>query len=255
MALWQRVCRGLAAVWARSTPASRFRHADRLRNEGRYDEAARLVAQGLREDPTSSVGHLLSAYLHVSARAIDRAKADFHRVLELDPYHPRALLGLARISIEEHDLDSAKEFLDRALRYYTAFPEARALHEMVVSWSSMPAPSSETPRAAAVGESATLERDVVVARVDGTLVLARADAERAGQIARHLVQVYRMASATLSRAGLGGLRRSVIDTGSHMTFVLSDADHVLSATLEGGVETSAGFARAARLWTEIGVKA
>src|SRR5215813_9870361 len=67
--------------------AALFRQADRYRNEGRYEDAARLVAEGLKRDPDSSVGHLLSAYLHVAARQTDRAKSEFHRVLALDPYH------------------------------------------------------------------------------------------------------------------------------------------------------------------------
>ena len=50
----------------RTASAALFRQADRYRNEGRYEEASRLVIQGLAQDPDSSVGHLLSAYLHVA---------------------------------------------------------------------------------------------------------------------------------------------------------------------------------------------
>jgi tetratricopeptide (TPR) repeat protein len=246
----------LIAAMGHSTPAALFRRADRYRNEGRYDEAARLVVQGLQEDPGSSVGHLLSAYLHVANRAMDAAKADFHRVLALDRYHPRALVGLAKINLEEQDIEGATSLLDRALQYYSDFPEARALREMVVSWSKAPAAAGEGHPAAVGGDPITaVERDVVVTRLDGVIVYSKIDEERAGQVAQHLIQVYRMASATLARAGFGIPRRSVIDTGSQMTFVLSDTDHLLSATLDGNVEIGAGLAQTGRLWTEIGTKA
>jgi tetratricopeptide (TPR) repeat protein len=245
---------GIAGRVRPSTPAALFRRADRYRNEGRHAEAARLVAQGLQDAPDSSVGHLLSAYLWVAAREMDRAKVAFHRVLALDPYHPRALLGLARICLEEHAIEDSKALLDRALQYYRDFPEAQALREMVVGWSS-PAPVGAVPSAPAGDlKSAQRARDLVMTRTDGSLVFVKADGERGSQLARHQIQMYRMASATLSRAGLGALRRGAIDTGSHMTFLLSDPDLVLSATLDGTVELGAGLAQIGRLWTELGAK-
>src|SRR5205814_8164913 len=123
----------------RGGSAALFRRADRYRNEGRFEEAAQLVAQGRQQDPDSRVGHLLSAYLHVATRQTDRAKTDFQRVLALDPFHPRALLGLAKICLEEQDVEGSKALLDRVLQYYTDFAEAQALREMVMSWPQSPA--------------------------------------------------------------------------------------------------------------------
>jgi len=255
-ALLRRAWHGSVATIGRSAPSAFFRRADRYRNEGRYEEAARLVAQGLREDPGSGVGHLLSAYLHVANRAMDLAKTEFRRVLKLDPFHPRALLGLARISLEEHDPDGAKRLLDRALQYYSEFPEARALREMVGSWAAAPAATRNAHLdVTSVDHAAAAERDVVVTRMDGSVAAARVGEERAAQVARHLVQVCRMASATLGRAGCGGLRRGVIDTGSSVTVVLADHERHLSATVDGNVEIGAGLAQAGRLWAELGVNA
>jgi tetratricopeptide (TPR) repeat protein len=240
----------------RGGSAALFRHADRYRNEGRYEEAARLVALGLQQDPDSSVGHLLSAYLHVAARHTDPAKTDFQRVLALDPYHPRALLGLAKIRLEEQDVEGSKALLDLALQYYANFAEAQALREMVVSWPQAPTPTTDAARSAPLAEPGTLsERDVVMMRTDGTTLLARADGERGGQLSQHAIQVFRMASAAVSRAGLGSLRRGAVDTGSHTTFLLSDADLVFSATLDGHVGTGEGFAHMGRLKSELGTKA
>src|SRR6266852_635631 len=72
--LLERTWNGIAGMVRPSTPAAFFRQADRYRNEGRYDEAARLVARGLQLTPDSSVGHLLSGYLYVAARRMDRSK-------------------------------------------------------------------------------------------------------------------------------------------------------------------------------------
>src|SRR5262249_46731149 len=170
--LLERALRGVSRAGDRSAPAMLFRRADRCRNEGRYDEAARLVAEGLREAPDSSVGHLISAYLHMAARQVGRAKHGFDRVLALDPYHPRALLGLARICIAGQDREGAAALLDRALQYYPDFNEAQALRE-TLGPSRLPRGSRKGSRESVRDESGkpARERDVVVMRTDGKLVL------------------------------------------------------------------------------------
>ena len=248
--------RAVQGALHRPASSALFRHADRYRNEGRYDEAFRLVTQGLQQDPDSSVGHLLSAYLHVATRQTDRAKTHFQRVLARDPYHPRALLGLAKICLEERDLEGSKVLLDLALQYYADFAEAQALREMVVSWPQAPARTIETPGPAGVAEPGILsEHDLIMVRTDGTTLLARGDGERGRQLAQHAIQVFRMASAAASRAGLGSLRRGAVDTGSHTTFFLGGADLVLSATLDGHVEIGEGFEHMGRLKSALEKKA
>ena len=133
----------LSRIWDAITSFTRppnaatlFRRANLYRQEGRFEEAAELVAHGLRLAPNNGVGHLLSAYLHLAFRQIGPAKSEFQAVLDLDPYHPRALLGLAKIALEERDLVACRPFLDRALQYYPDFPEAKALQDMVSSWTT-----------------------------------------------------------------------------------------------------------------------
>jgi hypothetical protein len=92
-------------------------------------------------------------------------------------------------------------------------------------------------------------------RLDGTTLLVRADGERRTHLAQHAIQVVRMASAAAARAGLGSVQRGAIDTGSHTTFLSSDADVVVSATLDGRVESSEGFAHLGRLKSELGASA
>ena len=257
-ALLEQTLRVVNRARYRSTPAMLFRRADRCRSQGRYDEAARLVARGLRQAPDSTVGWLISAYLDVAGRRMDRAKSEFNRVLAGDPYHPRALLGLAKISIEDHDLEGAKTLLDRALQYYADFAEARALREMLAGWPRTQADRREAPASGLfLGQptKSTRERDVVAVRTDGNLIFTRTDEERGRQLAQHLMQVYRTASAALSRAELGSVRSAAIDTGTGMTFLLRDAELLFSATLDGHVEVGAGFAQVGRLRADLGVKA
>jgi tetratricopeptide (TPR) repeat protein len=186
-----------------------------------------------------------------------RARAEFDRVLALDPHHARALLGLARIHIQEQDLETTVAILDRALRCYPDFSEAQALRETLHGFSGRTPTDRQTPTRDHPTAASTppRERDVLALRTDGHLVLTRTHADRSRQLAQHLLQVYRTASATLSRAGLGSLRGGAIDTGSCMTFLLKDADLVFSATLDGNVEIGAGFAQVGRLKADLGVKA
>jgi tetratricopeptide (TPR) repeat protein len=248
-----RALHGVSRARDRSTAAMLFRRADQCRNEGRFHEAARLVAEGLRQAPDSIVGHLISAYLHVARRQPGRARREFDRVLALDPYHLRALVGLARICIEDQDHEGAAALLDRTLQYYPDFPEARTLRETLGDRSRTPRGLRETPHEEPHAQ--TGERDVLAMSADGDLVLARTDdKERGEQLARHLMTVCRTASVTLSRAGLGSLRRAAIDTGASTTFVLKEADLVFSATLDGTVEIGAGFLRVGRLRAELGAR-
>ena len=257
-AMFERTWDGIRAK-TRPAAATLFRRADQYRNEGRYEEAAELVARGLEQDPDSSVGHLLWAYLQAARRDMGPAKLAFQRVLAVDRYHPRALLGLARLAIEEGDLQEAQSLLDQALRFYPDFPEAQALREMVASGSSVPDPvSAVSPAAASAAplhkEIPVAARDVVVARTDGTLVQApQMNEERAKAVAQHLTQVVRIASATLSRSGLAPLRHAVIDSDSGAMFVLSDGGLILTATEDRGVDLGTGLADVKRLSRSLGV--
>ena len=129
----------------RRNPTDLFGQADRLRREGRYAEATTLVTSGLALDPNSVTGHLLAAYLHAAQRTIEPAKREFRWVLGRDPVHPRALLGLARLALEEGDLVGCRECLSSALRAYPDFPEARAVLDALTAGSptNRPGPRDE----------------------------------------------------------------------------------------------------------------
>jgi tetratricopeptide (TPR) repeat protein len=243
-------------------PATLFRRANLYRQEGRFEEAAELVSQGLRLAPSNGVGHLLSAYLHLAFRQIGPAKSEFQSVLNLDPYHPRALLGLAKIALEERDLATCRPFLDKALQYYPDFPEARALQEMVASWSLTPEPQGQRP--VYEGPPIQLEkpaggREFVLTQADGTLVFSQQYDKDAEDLAGHVTQVYRIASATLQRAGLGALRRGIVQAATETTFFRSNDKLILALSFPQDVKVGFGLLETDKLWInslrELGIRA
>jgi len=259
----------LSRIWDAMTSFTRppnaatlFRRADLYRQEGRFEKAAELVAHGLRLAPNNGVGHLLSAYLHLAFRQIGPAKSEFQAVLALDPYHPRALLGLAKIALEERDLAACRPFLDKALQYYPDFPEAGALQDMVSSWTTTPAAPGQRPLYA--GPPIQLKppaggREFVLTQADGTLVFSQQGDKDAADLAAHVTQVYRIASATLQRAGLGALRRGIVQAVTETTYFRSNDRLILALSFPEDVKVSVGLLETDKLWItslrELGVRA
>jgi tetratricopeptide (TPR) repeat protein len=225
------------------TPAELFGHADRLRRAGRYAEAAPLVLQGLSLDPASITGHLLAAYLHVARRTIEPAKQEYRWVLERDPSHPRALLGLARIALEEGDVDGGRETLVRALRAYPDFPEAQALLDGLAV--RRPAPPPGRPRLDRLRLPAVV-RALFVLGGDGAVVAARP--ESAGEGGRRLARAAGFAASTLQRAGLGPLRRGIVADAEDLHFLRADVTLTLAVTLPRTTHITQGLLEVNRLW-------
>jgi tetratricopeptide (TPR) repeat protein len=251
-ALLERAITGIATTVRRASPAEVFRRADRLRHEGRYAEAAALVAEGLNRSPRSAAGHLLAAYIHFSSRDMASARDAFQRVLAIDPDHPRALLGLARLALEDGHPEAAAPHLRRALQYHPDFPEAAALQEMIASWTASrsdvaPAPGAEGARA--IGPEPG-SRDTILARADGTAVFADCDEGRRPALAHHVVQIARVAASTLARAGLGALRQGAVEGSRDTVYLLADARFVLSAAMPETTVPSDGLGRLERIWNE-----
>src|SRR5881296_2475067 len=192
-----------------------LRQVQRLRDEGRYRRAAGLVDEALLHDPSSVVGHLLAASLHMVLRETGQARTSFERVVALEPTQPRALLGLARIAIEEGEPATCRELLSRALARYPDFPEARALLEVARGLEA----SADAKRAAAPSNGIRADRlrlpaesrEALFVRRDATLLFAAPRGPRAEAVAASAVKLARIATAMLARAGLGPLRHAVIE--------------------------------------------
>lgn len=208
-----RLSRVLTAIRGRSrapTPAETSVKADRSRREGRLQEAARLIASGLERNPNHASGHL-----------------------------------------EEGDLDASRRHLERALRLYPDFLEAQALLDVVADRSTgvVGTPAGEPALPTLRLETLAGTRDVVLARTDGAVVfgqLAKGGPEPLGAL---LGRTVRMASATLARAGLGVLRRGVIDVSSGLLVVRSEAGLILSLACPETTKPGIALLEINRLWT------
>jgi len=229
-----------------------FRQAGRHRDAGRFEEANELVERGLKLDPTNIVGHLMAGSLHAVFRDMDRAKAEFEHVLTLDAVQPRALLGLARIAMEQEENDHSAELLRRALGRYPDFPEAAALLAVVTAVApprparpSRPAPVVQPDRLRVPSES----RETLITRADATLVFAQPRGPRSGELASRTAHLHRLAAALLERAGLGALHHAIIEGAAETTYVRSDGDTVLSLTFGRDIETASALTHLERVWT------
>jgi tetratricopeptide (TPR) repeat protein len=225
------------------TPVELFGHADRLRRAGRYAEAAELVFRGLDQDPDSITGHLLAAYLYVARRTIEPAKQEFRWVLERDASHPRALLGLARIALEEGDVDGGREALARALHAYPDFPEAQA----VLDGLAAPRPASPPSRLRLDRlRLPTAARALVVVAGDGAVVAAQPEGASEGGL--RLARTAGFAAAALQRAGLGPLRRAIVADAADLHFLRTDVTLMLVVTLPRTTPITQGLLEVNRLW-------
>jgi tetratricopeptide (TPR) repeat protein len=233
------------------TVVEALRRAGQRRRDGRYAEAGALVAKALALDPGNVTAHLLAAYLHAARRATAPAKAEFHWVLGRDPHHARALLGLARIALEEGDAPACRDFLRRALRLYPDFPEATALLDAVPTRAAAPAaaePAPAPPRVERLRLPGT-GRALLVARADGGLLASLPAAPDAAAAAEALARVLRLAGAVLARAGLGPVHRAIVDEGGDAVFTRTDGRIAVSLALPRTTDPTQGLLDVNRLWS------
>jgi tetratricopeptide (TPR) repeat protein len=250
----------LTRVWERLRRRRRpvssvelLQRAERYRREGRFEDGAALVREALAREPKSGLALLLAGYFHAALRDSVAARESFRAVLALDPEHPRAMLGLARIAFESGEHGSARELLERALRVYPDFPEALALLDATRAVAGEPlAAARGTPGAtmARLGQIPRPERarECLLLAADGSLVFAHPATATRDAFAGHLARVVSLGGATLARAGLGPLRRASVTANPGTTFILTDGQHVLALTLPPEVPVAIGQTQTAELW-------
>jgi tetratricopeptide (TPR) repeat protein len=234
------------------TTVELLQRAERARRAGHMAEAEALVTQTLRIDPRNGVALLLSGYLHAAARRSDAARTAFRTVLAMDPDHPRAMLGLAKTDLEAGDVAAARELLERALRFYPDFPEARALLDVVRGLLPGRGAAAAGPLTALQFRHLALPpgtRECMVVELDGTVLFSHPVSRTRQALADHLVRVAGMASAALGRAGLGAVRRGAIRSNSGTTFLVSDSRALVALTLPPDAEPAAGLRETEALWT------
>ena len=253
-----------------------FRQAQRLRDQGRFEDAAELVTDALIYEPGSVVGHLLAGSLHMTLRETGQARTAFKRVLALEPTQPRALLGLARISLEDGDAGTCRDLLSRALARYPDFPEARALLELTRDLTRNGSTSSAAPAASAAAtlvppvaaapavaapamtRAGTLaadrlrlppeSRETLFMRTDATLLFAEPRGPRTEAVAASAVKLARIATAVLARAGFGPLRHAVIEGAAETTYLRMDDAALLTLAFDRDVTPATAVSHLERVW-------
>jgi tetratricopeptide (TPR) repeat protein len=226
------------------TTVELFALADRRRRVGRYAEASRLVAAGLTRDPENLTGHLLAAYLHLAARTLEPARAEFRWVLARQPGHPRALLGVARLALEDNDVPTCRDALVTALRFHPEFPEAAALLGALTARPSV-APAPPSPRLDRL-RPPPLARALLVLNADGSVADARpAEVTREGE---RLARTLGLAGAALRRAGWGPPRRAVLEDRDGTLFVRGDATLTLALAMPRTTLLTQGLLEVNRIW-------
>lgn len=232
------------------TVARALRRAEQRRREGRYTEAGALVARVLELDPDNLHAHLLAGYLHAARRAPAPAKAEFRWVLGHDANHPRALMALARIALEENDAAVCHDLLRRALRCYPDFPEAAALLDVLRARETSAAAGAPLPTSARFDRLRLPggARALVVARAGGALVAAVPTADDATDVAEAVARALRLAGGALGRAGLGALHRAIVDDERGSVFIRTDVGLIVALTLPRATDPRRGLLDVNRAW-------
>jgi tetratricopeptide (TPR) repeat protein len=234
------------------TTAELLRRAQRLRDQGRIARASEIVGQALVLDPRSVVGHLLAASLHMVLRETRQARTAFEKVLTLEPTQPRALLGLARVALEEDDVPACRALLMRALARYPDFPEARALLEVARGLAvNIDAKPTAATNGAMINSQLRLppeSREALFMRADATLVFAEPRGPRSEAVAASAVKLTRVATAMLARAGLGPLRHAVVEGVADTTYLRADDAALLALAFDRDLKSATAFDHLERVW-------
>jgi tetratricopeptide (TPR) repeat protein len=207
------------------------------------------VQAGLALDPNNLTGHLLAAYLHLAARTIEPARLEFTWILRRDPAHPRALLGLARIALEQGDVAACRESLTRALRIYPDFPEAQALLGATVVRAPAPVAPPPVPPLERL-RMPPLARALLIVGAEGEVLHSR-PREAAGHGER-LARAARLAAAAMRSAGLGAPRRAMVETAEEAYFVRIDAALTTALALPRTTQITQGLLEVNRVWAAAG---
>ncbi|TAM81910.1 MAG: tetratricopeptide repeat protein [Acidobacteria bacterium] len=94
----------------------------------KYEEAEPFYLQALRLAPHSASLHNNLGNHYLAQGSVARARAQFLKVVEIDPGHPNANLQLAEMSIKAKDGNSALEYLSHLPESALAGPAPALLH-------------------------------------------------------------------------------------------------------------------------------
>ncbi|HSE93899.1 MAG TPA: hypothetical protein VLF19_11385, partial [Methylomirabilota bacterium] len=91
--------------------------------------------------------------------------------------------------------------------------------------------------------------EVLLARIDATLIFAQPRGPRTEELAARTVQLCRLAAAMLTRGNLGPMCHAVIEGAAETTHLRADSQVVLLMAFGRDVEVAAGLAHLERVWS------
>lgn len=83
----------------------------------RFDEAVQQAERAQRLDPVGSLVNTLAGMAHYLAGQVDKAKASWQRVIDLDPMYALASVYMSESHVKDRKYDQAIGVLERALAY------------------------------------------------------------------------------------------------------------------------------------------
>jgi putative thioredoxin len=119
--------------------------------------------------PTAADKQALEARTLEEQGKSDEAKALYRKILDADPNHPQALLGLGRLAMDEGDSESALEYLDKI----SIIADERKEADRLIARLNLQSGAAEN--LAALREKAKSEPDSIAARFELAQALAGAE--------------------------------------------------------------------------------
>lgn len=162
--------RMLSEELARDPSSSVFLQlAEALRRAGQLDYAAKVAIRGLERHPYSADAHDLLARISVDQGELQRAFDEWDAVLKLSPAHPGARKGLGYVLYKQGRLEEAERHLSEALAADADGSAAAALR--MVRQQMGGGRQSEPPPEVAESEPAGLFADVLGGSEQAALLL------------------------------------------------------------------------------------
>lgn len=101
----------------------RFDRAIALARQGKYEPAAQLLRQILKEQPNLAPAHLNLGLVYRMQGQLDKAAHHLRRAVQLDPRNPTPLIELTRLALDRNRLEEAEGYLRMLRDRFGTHPE------------------------------------------------------------------------------------------------------------------------------------
>ncbi|MBL7214456.1 MAG: tetratricopeptide repeat protein [Phycisphaerae bacterium] len=116
---------GMETRWEKSAASAKIPVMEDLIDRGQIEEAKKMLAKSLPEDPQLPQLHLLSGRIHFIEGRTEQARQDFHKAVELDSTLAEGWHLLGSLAMMEKDYDLALAQYNKALELLPANADYR----------------------------------------------------------------------------------------------------------------------------------